>query len=410
MFVSLWHYLKGYVIVEVSGYMIEKFLNLALHHHIPMWDVVQKENKICFKTPIEAFKCMKPDLKKAHCRAKIVGKKGFPFIAHRYKKRRFFVAGIVVFIAMLWLLSSFVWLVEVEGTERINSLDIIKSLEKKGYETGKLKSKMNLREAETYLLQQYPDIVWTGITYEGTRMMVRVAESVPKPEMSEMNEKPKMLIAKRDALVTYIAVEKGKPLIKAGDIVKKGELLVTGEMPRGEDDDSLYYTAAKAHIKGKTTYTASGTIQFQQEKKQYLNESSKKWTLKLFNKAFQLYASKPPQGNFDKQITLHQLRITKMFPLPFAIEVENRVAYKPMIYTLSEEDAKDRLLCELWEQIEGSLGVEAQILKREAFFKKTGDAITGTLHVIAEEDIGYRLDLDQGASQQIKEKTDYEQN
>ena len=99
-----------------------------------------------------------------------------------------------------------------------------------------------------------------------------------------------------------------------------------------------------------------------------------------------------------------------MFPLPFAIEVENRVAYKPMVYTLSEEDAKDRLLCELWEQIEGSLGVEAQILKREAFFKKTGDAITGTLHVIAEEDIGYRLDLDQGASQQIKEKTDYEQN
>lgn len=410
MFVSLWHYLKGYVIVEISGYTIEKFLNLALHHQIPMWDVIQKENTVCFKTSIEAFKRMKPDLKKARCRAKIVGKKGFPFIAHRYNKRRFFVAGSAVFIAMLWLLSSFVWLVEVEGAARINSLDIIKCLEEKGYEVGKLKGKMNLREAETYLLQQYPDIVWTGITYEGTRMIVRVAESTPKPEMSELDGKPKMLVAKRDALVTYIAVEKGMPLVKAGDIVKKGELLVAGEMPRGEEDATLYYTSAKAHVKGKTTYTASGAIQFQQEKKQYLNETSKKWTLKFFNKAFKLYASKPPSGTFDKQITLHQLKITKMFPLPFAIEVENRVAYKPILYTLSEEDAEDQLLCQLWEQIESSLGADAQILKREAFFKKTGDAITGRLYVIAEEDIGYRLDLDQGASQQIKEKTDYEQN
>ena len=211
MFVSLWHYLKGYVIVEVSGTTLEKFLNLALHHHIPMWDVKQEGNKVRFKTSIEAFKRMKPDLKKSRCRVKVVGKKGFPFIANRYKKRRLFVGGILIFVIMLWILSSFVWLVEAEGATRISSMDIIKCLEEKGYESGKLKNKMNLREAETYLLQHYPDIVWTGITYEGTRMVVRVAESVPKPEMSEKNEKPKMLVAKRDALITYIAVEKGNP-------------------------------------------------------------------------------------------------------------------------------------------------------------------------------------------------------
>lgn len=410
MFVSLWHYLKGYVIVEVSGYTIEKFLNLAIHHQIPMWDVVQKENAVCFKTSIEAFKRMKPDLKKARCRAKIIGKKGFPFIAHRYHKRRLFVAGIGVFIAMLWLLSSFVWLIEVEGAVRMSSLDIIKSLEQKGYEAGKLKGKMNLREAEAYLLQQYPDIVWTGISYEGTRMVVRVAESIPKPEMNEVNETPKMLVAKRDALITYIAVEKGMPLVKTGDIVKKGELLVAGEMPLGEEDPTLYYVAAKARVKGKTTYTANGTITLNQVKKQYLDETSKKWTLKFFNKTFNLYASKSPTGTFDKQVTLHQLKITKMFPLPFAIEVENRVAYKPIQYTLSEEEAKDQLLCQLWQQIEGSLGENAQILKREAFFKKTGDAITGKLYVIAEEDIGYQLDLDPDTSQQIKEKIDDKQN
>ena len=399
MFVSLWHYLKGYVIVEVSGKALERFLNLALHHHITMWDVIQEENKIRFKTPISDFKRMKPDLKKARCRIKIVEKNGLPFTMNRYKRRKSFLLGMFIFIMMLWLLSSFVWLVEVEGATHINSMDIIKSLEEKGYESGRLKSKMNLREAEAYLLQQYPGIVWTGITYEGTRMIVRIAESVSKPEMSEKNEKPKIIVAKRDALITYIAVKKGKPLVKIGDIVKKGELLVTGEMPIGEEDSTLFYTASKAQIKGKTTYTANATLLLQNEKKIYLNKNSKKWTLKLFNKAFPIYNGKLPQDKFDKQITLHQLKITKMFPLPFAIEVENRVSYKAVPYTLTEEEAKDQLLCNLWKQIEESLDPNAQIIKREAFFKKTGNAITGTLHVVAQEDIGYRLNLDQGTTQ-----------
>ena len=399
MFVSLWHYLKGYVIVEVSGNALERFLNLALHHHISMWDVIQEGNRLCFKTLINDFKRMKPDLKKARCRIKIIEKKGLPFLMNRYKRRRLFLLGMFIFIMMLWLLSSFVWLVEVEGITHINSMDIIKSLEEKGYESGKLKSKMNLREAEAYLLKQYPNIVWTGITYEGTRMIVRIAESVSKPEMGEKNEKPKIIVAKRDALITYIAVKKGKPLVKIGDIVKKGELLVTGEMPIGEEDSTLFYTASKAEIKGKTTYTAHATLSLQNEKKIYLNKSSKKWTLKLFNKTFPIYNGRLPQDKFDKQITLHQLKITKMFPLPFAIEVENRVAYKAVPYTLTEEEAKDQLLCNLWKQIEESLDSNAQIIKREAFFKKNGNAITGTLHVVAQEDIGYRLNLDQGTTQ-----------
>ena len=66
---------------------------------------------------------------------------------------------------------------------------------------------------------------------------------------------------------------------------------------------------------------------------------------------------------------------------------------------MTEEEAKDQLLCNLWKQIEESLDSNAQIIKREAFFKKTGDAITGTLHVVAQEDIGYRLNLDHGTTQ-----------
>ncbi len=410
MFLSLWHYLKGYVIVEVSGLAIEKFLNLILHQGIIIWDLYRNEERVCFKVKIKDFKGMKQAVKKARCRIKIVRKKGMPFIAHRYKKRKLFVAGVGIFAFLLWLLSSFVWLVEVEGNERVNSFEIIEVLEKQGYCEGKLKSRMNLREAEAYLLAQMPDIIWVGISYEGTRMLVKVAESVPKPNITELNESPKALIAKRDALITYIATQKGKPLVKKGDIVKKGELLVAGEMPLGEENPDNYYAAAEAIVKGKTMYTASSTISLNQVKKKYMNQTSKNVALKLFNYNLKLYGQKPLNTTSDQFVSLHRLKLTRFFPLPFALQIETNIAYQPYHYQISAQEAKDFLLTRLWQQVKQGLSEDAKILKREAFFKQTGDAITGVLYVYAEEDVGYQVELKFGQDIQNKGENTHEQN
>lgn len=389
LFLSLWHYLQGYVIVEVSGFNVEKFLNLVTYHGRILWDIKRQEHKIIFSTSIQDFKLMKEEVRKTKSRLKIIKKKGFPFFTYRYKKRKWFVFGIGLFIILLWLLSSFVWLVDIEGNTRISSLDIITTLEDHGYATGKWKSKMNLRAAETLLLKEYPDIIWVGADYEGTRMVVRVAESVLPPQMISGDSSSQSLISKRDALITYIAVEKGKPMVKAGDIVKKGDMLVAGEMPLGEEDPSPYYAKAKAVVRGKTIYTVTKELSLNQVKKNYTNQTSKQYNLKLFDKKFRLYSQSSLQGAYDRMLTLYQLRITKLFPLPFGIEVQTSIGYTPVYYTLSKEEAEDELLSILWKTISNSLGEEAKILTREAYFRQAEDKITGTLYVVAEEEISY---------------------
>lgn len=400
LFLSLWHYLQGYVIVEVSGFNMEKFLNLTAYHGLVLWDIHRKGQKILFSSSIKDFKAMKQDVKKTRSRLRIISKKGLPFLINRYKKRKSFIIGITLFIVMLWILSSFVWLVEVEGNSVINSLDIIHTLETNGYATGNWKGSMNLREAETVLLKQYPDIIWIGIDYEGTRMVVRVAESVQPPNMSSLNRTAQSLISKRDALITYIAVEKGKPMVKAGDIVKKGDMLVSGEMPLGEEDPSLYYIAAKATVKGKTIYTVKKEISLQQVKKVYTNQTSKKYILKFFDKKFTLFSEKSLKGDFDQLLTLHQLRITKLFPLPFGVEVQTSVEYNPTYKTLTIKDAEDYLLSELWQEVSSSLTTKDKVLKREAYFKQSQGTVVGTLYVVVEEEIGYPVSI----SQELEEK------
>ena len=388
LFVRLWNYLRGYVIVEASGFSIERFISLAVNNHIYLWDLHEKDHKLYFKTSIKDFKKLKPYAKKARCRFKIEYKKGMPFLTYRYKRRRMFVIGSFLFIALIWILSSFVWLIEVEGNSSIAVQDIIASLEEKGYETGKLKAKLNLREAEAYLINKYPDIIWAGIKFEGTRLVVQIAETVPKPAIETQNE-PCDIIAKNDALITYIATYRGMPLVRKGDTVKKGEILVAGQMPLGTDDPNFYYTRAKAKIKGKTAYCVKGQISLNEVKKIYTDDVSSKYSLKLFKHSISIWNPKITYKYYDKMITNNQLRITKLFPLPFAFEVEDRLEYTPVTTQISEEEAKDRLTASLWEHLSQKLSEDAAVLNREVLFTKTNGVLYAVFNVVAEEDIGY---------------------
>lgn len=335
---------------------------------------------------------MRPDAHKAKCRLRIVHKKGLPFITYRYKKRKLFIIGVGAFIALIWVLSSFIWLVEVEGNQRISSLDIVQTLEKNGYCSGKLKVAMNPRSAEAILLKQYPDMIWVGVDYEGTRMVIRIAESVLPPKMNELSLPSNSLVAKRDALVTYIAVEKGKPIVKVGDIVKKGDMLVSGKMPLGEEDESLYYAAAKATVRGKTVYSVMQTLSKKQVKKAYRDEVSKQYRFKFFDKTLPLFQTKKIEGDYDSFCAIHQLRITKLFPLPFGIEVVSKIAYDPTYYELSTQEAEDTLLSNMWKKLSQDFDENVKILKREAYFKEDKEKVTGVLYVMADEEISYPIE------------------
>lgn len=389
MFVRLWHYLRGYVIVKVSGAKIERFLNLIVTHHIPIWDIYMEADEVYFKIEVNAFKRLKPDVRKTHSHIQIMKKCGLPFKTNRYRRRKSFIIGVFVFVALLWWLSSFVWLVEVEGNDTISSIDIIETLEKSGYKSGALKGKMNLREAETYLMREYPDIVWAGIKFEGTRLLVQVAESVPAPSVHITSKEATDLVAKRDALITYIAVKKGMPKVKAGDTVKKGDILVTGIIPLGEENPGYYTIHSDAKIIGRTVYVETSEMPLTKQIKSYSSKASKQYRFKFFDHTFKLYSQKLPEGTFDKQITLHQLSITKLFPLPFGIETEVRVPYTVEEAVLTEEEVKDTLLCKMWQSISTHLSEDAHIIKREALFRKTGDKIIGKLYIVAEEEISY---------------------
>lgn len=406
MFLSLWNYLRGYVIVEVSGYMLEKFINLALNHQNVFWNIRRKDGKIYLSTTISGFKRLKPYAKKSRCRIRIVEKKGLPFLRFRYRKRVMFAIGIFLFVSCIYLLSSFVWLIEVEGCERLNESEVIETLETAGYKTGQLKMKLNLREAEQTLVNTYPDIIWTGVKFEGTKLVVSISESVPKPEIHD-ETRPCHLISKNDALITYIATDKGMPNVKKGDTVKKGDILVSGSMTLGDESGSLYLTHAKAEIKAKVGYALEASLPLEALRKDYTSRVSGVYTLKLFDFKIPFYRShtKEQYTYYDEVVEVKQFKLTDQFPLPFYFIKESKIEYKPYKEPIDEEVAKEKLYGALYDELLKRISEDSKVLYHEVVYSKDENKLVAKLQAIVEEDVSEALYL---TSQEMMPQTEVE--
>ncbi|MGL4799886.1 MAG: sporulation protein YqfD [Cellulosilyticaceae bacterium] len=392
MLLSIWYYLRGYVIVEVSGYTLDKFIRLVVSNHIFLWKVVERDGKLYMHTTIDGFKRMKPYAHKSRCRMKILKKKGLPFLSFRYRKRWLFGIGSLLFAIGLYTLCSFVWLVDVTGNDRLQTTDVIQVLSKEGYGVGKLKGSLDLRQAEKVLMNAYPEIVWVGIQFEGTKMVVQVSESVLKPPTKEKGA-PCDLVAKRDTLITYIVADTGMPKVKVGDTVKKGEVLISGSIPLQDEQSSLYFTESRGVVKGKTGYSLKATMPLTKIHKVYENEVATSYRIKLFETVIPIYTSKKAYTTYDTLVTANQLRLTDMFPLPFYFEKVQKVPYKATYKEVTEEEAKDQLLGALYDELRSMLGKDAVILKQEMLYTEEDGQMLAELNVIVEESVSIRQPL-----------------
>lgn len=92
---------------------------------------------------------------------------------------------------------------------------------------GMRKNRINSDEIEKEIRRKYNDISWVCAEVKGTNLIVHIKENYIT-EISAKEDKTYDLIANRDCTIKSILVRKGKGVVKAGDKVKKGDVLISG--------------------------------------------------------------------------------------------------------------------------------------------------------------------------------------
>ena len=251
-------YILGYVNISVEGYFIERFINICISKNILLWNLKRKKSSILYANiSIRDFKKIKEIAKVTKCKIKLEKKKGLPFILHKYKKRKIFFASLLTIVTLVFIISNFIWNIEIIGNNTITSEEIMKQINESGLHIGMLKQQVNTKDIINTIRLQRDDIAWIGIHIRGTNAIVEVVEADKKPDIVDENEYCN-IVTNKDGVITKINVQNGTALVKEGDIVKSGNTLVGGWL-EGKYTGTRY-VHAKADIQAKIWYSNKGKI------------------------------------------------------------------------------------------------------------------------------------------------------
>jgi len=382
----IWNYLLGYLNITVEGCFIERFINICTSKNIYLWNSNREKSTIlCTNISIEDFRKIKNVAKKTQCRIKINTKKGIPFLFHRYKKRKIFFILLILIVALMLVSSQFVWNIEVRGNEKISTEEIIEELNKSGLVTGKNKANINMNEVINNVRLDRADIAWIGIDVKGTNAIVEVVEAEEKPNIVDYNDYCN-IISEKEGIITKINVQNGTPMVKPGDIVRNGTILVGGWI-EGKYT-GIRYVHSIADIEAKVWYSLSKKETYEQEIKSQTGESEKKYSIKINNFKINLYKTLSNFENYDTISESNKIKLFSNFYLPIELTKITNYEVKKENKTYTQEELKNKIQQELEEELNKKIDNNETIVNKQVNTKDSQNNIEVELVYEVLEKIG----------------------
>lgn len=348
MFLSIIKYFRGYLLVRLAGYSPERFLNLCSNHNILIWNLEYKEGAYEFYISIAGYRRLKPLLKKTKTRIRIKRRIGFPFFAYRYRKRKVFFAGIFLCVGMLFYLTTFIWLIDINGNSSITDDTILKFLEKKASTFGTKKSTINCAQIEEALRSEFGDIIWASVRLNGTKMTIDLQENLisqsndANPSKIEGNYD---IIANKDAVIHSIMTRKGTPFVKEKDVVKAGDILVGSRLDIYNDSNEIaeyVYVTADADVYGETEYLYTDSIPMKYTKKVKIDDGSSIYDFYLFGWHFRFPFALSKKEPYISYTENRQLAMAKDYYIPITVKKTTVYSCDYRQVELTKEQAKEK--------------------------------------------------------------------
>ncbi len=391
MFLPIWNYLKGYVIIKASGLSAGKFINMAAYYGVDLWDIRNDGKNYFIKARMADVDELKEISRKSGCRTEVIKYRGIPFLVKKYKKRRAFIFGCVFFIFYICSMSLFVWRVKVEGNYRVAGEDIKNFCASQGLRAGVLKNDVDLNKISNDIIAQFGDIAWASVNIDGSEAIISISETIPETEIID-NSEPCDIISQYDGIIESIMVAEGTPTVSAGDIVKKGDMLVSGRLSfkDGEEEKGYTYVKSDAYIRARTVHRLSFSVDKRKNEKEYTGNSSISVYISLFGNE---YGFGMPNNfeNCDYKLRNDIGLSIGDYKIPFGLKIYNAEEYilKETLITKEEADimAKDVLLT----YGEENFGFDAYVISQDLNGSDEGDRVNYTAVLEVSHKIGQEV-------------------
>lgn len=376
----MWQFWNGYVIIQIEGLCAARFLKRLTDAGIRVSHVRKTDESVLRLTiPAKRFFDLKKLRKGLPLRIRIVGRGGLPFHLRKLRRRPvLWIGTCLLFIGML-LLSTRIWIIRIGETNRVDPEEIRSLLSEHGICPGARIEGPILITAANDLSAQIHDAAWIGLDREGILLTVNVKEALPEsPKRSSVV--PSDIIAEKDGVVTSIQVMRGQARVKAGDRVKKGDVLISGTVFY---KDSSYETSADGTVSAAVEYRVETALPDRITESYETEAEAAVRILRIWD--YELLRTKPP---FEHYRLTDPGTVTMNGLLPIAIETRTAREIGFREKTLTEEEAEQYALQEAREQAYAAIPRDAAIINTYGTIRTRNGTRYAVVIVTAEEIIG----------------------
>lgn len=252
-------YVVGWSLIEIRGFYGEQMLNALKEDGIDVWDI-RRVNQELITLRIHTFSAERlfelaeklPSLRELEVSA--VSERGLLSDVLRYKLRAGIAVGLILSAALFFVMTSFIWKLEITGLHIIPEEAFVSSLEELGFSVGSFTFRHNLKQIKFALMEEYDNLAYVTININGCKAEIEVTERIMPPAIDD-EKTPCNIYAKKDGEIIVFETYQGKPQTTCFSAVRKGQLLVGGIYDSKIIGYRMVHADAKIMARTRRTFT-----------------------------------------------------------------------------------------------------------------------------------------------------------
>ena len=364
------NFLFGRVLMRGAAADAVKILNIGMKKEIPFKNYYTKEQFFYVELSERSASRLLREADGAAIALQIVKRRGFPQLCRRYGRRVGLLTGGILSVMLLFLSSRVVWDVRVTGNQVFSDQEIEAMLSECGLGIGTYLPTLDSDLVEMRLLLSHREICWVSVNIRGTTANVEILETV-KGEVER--GRYANLVASRDGQIERIEAYDGNLVVRVGEVVKEGDLLVSGVY------DTLRATRASGAIYARTVRTFEVEIPLVSCEILYTGREWREIYVNFFSKRIKVFANTGKRGEVC-DIIYHNNGV--VLPngayLPIGSEEIVWREYTEQEVSLTEQEAMEAAFAALADQL-------------SAFVSETGAELLGKNVTFELDEQAYRL-------------------
>lgn len=291
---------------------------------------------------------------------KYYGKKN---IVNIYENNKYVLLSLIISFMLLFLLCNTIFDIKINSDDKDIANVINDSLKDNGIGVYKRKVSFDkLNSIKNKILEDNKDTLeWIEIREKGCIYYIDVTPRV-KSNNNVDNALPSNIVAEKDGVIKHIVVHRGSKIIDNGDYVKKGDILISGNIIKNEN------VIDKVHSEGviyaETWKTVNISIPFKRIDYVY-KKTINHYYLDIFGHKFTI------SGKYDSDNTINKKSIVLDKPyLFFKLYKEEKKIYDYNEVILNKEEAYNEALNRSIDVINKKLSSDEYIISKKVLKKE----------------------------------------